>query len=252
MINLFYITISILILLLGWVLYLFFNEKFKEISFYFLLFYISIYFLISNIIVCFYIEYLTVFFSILLEENFIVKNPDDWVWAMFTISLLLLFVLMIPYVCFIVYMLFGPGFYRNEQRIIWYCTFLILFCINLTGFLLIKDFIFAGISSLATAGNTLPFEFQFEIESFVFFIYGTFIDFLISVFSLQIIIIIFFSNLMYSKISRGVFWIIICLIYYWFGGVTFIQDFYMLIFTFLVLEFLKWLKIFIYYVNKWQ
>jgi hypothetical protein len=42
------------------------------------------------------------------------------------------------------------------------------------------------------------------------------------------------------------------LTFYWFGGVSFIQDSIMLIFTLLFLEFLKWLQLFLFFLSKYN
>jgi hypothetical protein len=73
--------------------------------------------------------------------------------------------------------------------LLFFCFFL-AYNLILSSFLLLKDFIFAGVSSLARS-EKLPFEFQLEIENFIIFLFGTFSDFFFTILFLNLFIFIF-------------------------------------------------------------
>lgn len=256
--NIFYISFFISLLFFGWSLYLFFKEKFKEASARLFVFHTGIYFIFCNLITYLYVEDLVFLVSIWLEENFIVKDPNDWVWALFTISLFLTIIFFIPYMIFMLYILSASGFYWNEQKVFsFFCLFLI-YNLFLSLVLLLKDFIFAGVSSLAQ-NKKLPFEFQLEIENFVLFVFGTYGDFFFTIllFNLFIFNFLFKNQIKLKKFyniefKNFCFGFILIFIFYWFGGVSFIQDIIMLIVTLLTLEFLKWLKLFLFFLSKYN
>ena len=257
-INIFYFSFFISLLFFCWALYLFFKEKFKEVSTRLIVFYTVIYFLFCNLITYIYVEDIVFLVSIWLEENFIVKDPNDWVWALFTISLFLTFIFFTPYLVFMLYTLTASGFYWNEQKLLWLFYFFLSYNLFLSGFLLLKDFIFAGVSSLAKS-EQLPFEFQLEIENFVLFVFGTFSDFFftILVFNLFIFIFLFRYQIkpnIIHKIEINFYFLgfILIFIFYWFGGVSLIQDSIMLLYSFLFLEFIKWLQLFLFFLSKYN
>lgn len=255
-INIFYFSFFISLLFFGWALYLFFKEKFKEVSTQLFIFYTVMYFLVCNIITYFYVEDLVFLVSIWLEESFIVKDPNDWVWALFSISLFLTFIFFIPYLVFMLYTLSASGFYCDEQKFLLLFSFFIAYNTFLSVFLLLKDFIFAGVSSLAQS-EKLPFEFQLEIENFVVFVFGTFNDFFFTVLFFNLLLFIFLFKYHFKLENFYVFknlfsFLIFIFIFYWFGGVSFVQDSVMLIFTFLVLELIKWLQLFLFFLSKYN
>ena len=222
------------------------------------LLYMFIYFLFCNLITYIYVEDIVFLLSIWLEENFIVKDPNDWIWALFTISLFLSFIFFIPYMVFMLYTLIASGFYWNEQKcLLFFCVFL-TYNLFLSGFLLLKDFIFAGVSSLAQS-NKLPFEFQLEIENFILFVFGTFGDFFFTILLFNLFIFIFlfryqkklkkFYNFEVTNLFLGLIFIFT---FYWFGGISFVQDSLMLLFTFVFLEVIKWLHMFLFFLSKYN
>lgn len=257
-INIFYFSFFISLLFVGWALYLFFKEKFKEVSTRLFVFYTMIYFLFCNMIAYIYVEDLLFLISIWLEENFMVKDPNDWVWALFTISLFLTFVFFIPYLMFMLYTLTASGFYWNEQKFLSFSCFFLAYNLFLSGYLLIKDFIFAGVTSLAQS-EKLPFEFQLEIENFIIFVLGTFSDFFLATVSFNLFICMSLFTFTYKikklfnlDIKNLFLGFTSIYIFYWFGGVSMVQDSVMLFFTFIFLELVKWLRLFLFFLSKYS
>jgi len=211
-----------------------------------------------NLITYIYVEDTVFLVSIWLEENFIVKDPNDWVWALFTISLFLTFIFFIPYIVFILYTLTASGFYHNEQKVLLFFCFFLAYNLILSSFLLLKDFIFAGVSSLARS-EKLPFEFQLEIENFIIFLFGTFSDFFFTILFLNLFIFIFlfkyqikFENFYNLEVKIFFLAMVFIFIFYWFGGLSLTQDSIMLFFAFLFLEFIKWLQLFLFFLSKYR
>lgn len=91
----------------------------------------------------------------------------------FSLTTFLTFIFFIPYSSFIVYTISNTAFYQIKQHFVLFFNFFFVYSILLSFFLLATDFVFAGLTSLAY-NNKMPFEFQYEIESFFFFIFGTF------------------------------------------------------------------------------
>ena len=242
-INIFYLFTFTLFLFFWWVFFLFFKEKFKEISVKLFIFYLVLYVIFCNII-----SYIIIFFSILLEENFIIKNPDDCVWMFFSLTTFLTFIFFIPYFSFIIYTILNTGFYQIKQQLILFFNFFLFYSILLSFLLLATDFVFAGLTSLAY-NNNMPFEFQYEIESFLIFIFGTFWDFLFTSIFLNISIFIFlfsFNNKNYLYQILSIFFI-----FYWFAGISFLQDLLLLIIIWIMLQIINWFKIFICFLSKY-
>jgi len=246
-INIFYVSSFILFLFFLWIFFLFFKEKFKKVSIQIFLFYVFFYIFLCNVIIYIYIENIIFFFSILLEENFIIKNPDDWVWVVFSLSTFLTSIFFIPYFSIILYTLWNTGFYLLEQKFLLLFNFFLFYSILLSLFLLATDFIFAGLTSLAYK-EKLPFEFQFEIESFFAFIFGTFWDFLFTTVFINIILFIFLFGTKKKNSVVQIF--ILAFIFYWFGGVTFTQDIILLTITYIFLEIISWFKIVLFFLSK--
>ena len=247
-INIFYLFTFTLFLFFWWVFFLFFKEKFKEISVKLFIFYLVLYVIFCNIISYMYVENIIIFFSILLEENFIIKNPDDCVWMFFSLTTFLTFIFFIPYFSFIIYTILNTGFYQIKQQLVLFFNFFFFYSILLSFFLLATDFVFAGLTSLAY-NNNMPFEFQYEIESFLIFIFGTFWDFLFTSIFLNISIFIFlfsFNNKNYLYQILSIFFI-----FYWFAGISFLQDLLLLIIIWIMLQFINWFKIFICFLAKY-
>jgi len=106
--------------------------------------------------------------------------------------------------------------------------------------LLLKDFAFSGIISLSDK-TRMSFEFQPEIENFIFYFIGTYSDFMIILFFLNIGLIFFLINTkFFLKFNINFIFLILFLItYYWCGGEGFQQDFLLTFFIFVYFELLK-------------
>ena len=174
-----------------------------------------------------------------LEENFILKNPNDWVWCLWIFSLYLFLFLVIPYIFIYIYLKFKSSFFKEEDIIFNLVLFLSAYNFFFTLFLLFQDFIFSGIISLYE-NKKFYFEFQPEIENFIFYFLGIFWDFLFSVVLYNIIYFYFFIVLK-KQIKFLIQCSILVLIYYWFGGENKMQD---LIFIFIIYMLLELIYIF--------
>lgn len=139
-------------------------------------------------------------------------------------------------------------------------TFIILFLYDLylSLFLVLNDFAFVGIISLAES-KSLLFEFQPELEHILIFILGTYFDFFstIILFNLFLILISIFSfNLKkkygHFKLNKCFTFIVLLYIYYWFGGEGVEHDILLILFSFFLLELIKIFNNFLFCLKRYK
>jgi hypothetical protein len=88
-------------------------------------------------------------------------------------SLYLFLFLVIPYIFVEIYIKFKASFFKEEFFIFNLILFLLIYNFFFTLLLLFQDFIFSGIISLYE-NKKFYFEFQPEIENFIFYFLGIF------------------------------------------------------------------------------
>ena len=216
----------------------------KNILYFLYLFFYGIF---AFILMLIYIENFIFCWSFLLEENFIIKNPNDWVWIVFTISLYMAFILLLPYLLFCIYINISNLFFFFEQeKIRGLIFFFYYFC--LISLILLFDFSKSGMFLLNTK-NDIFFEFQPELENFIIFVFGTFFDFSITL----ILILFLLFNYIACKNYKIILVTLACIsfwIYYWFSGAGLMQDFFLILCVLLFIECNRWAFYFLFYVNK--
>ena len=247
MISIFYIISFIFLFVSFFIFYYNIKQNSLKIS----LIYLIIYLFFCLLIVLFYVEDLFLWYEIWLEESFIVKDPNDWVWSLLIISCFLSFFFFLPYFFLFFYKELSLFLFKEEQN--WLKVFLILifYIFFLALVLLLKDFAFSGIISLSEK-TRLSFEFQPEIENFILYFIGTYSDFIFILFILNIGLIFFFINTnFFLKFNSNFLFLIFFLVtYYWCGCEGFIQDLLLSFFIIVSFEIIKWLKIFFMYLVK--
>ena len=216
----------------------------KNIIYFLYLFFYSI---SAFILMLTYIENFIFCWSFLLEENFIIKNPNDWVWIVFIISFYMAFILFLPYLFFCIYINISNLFFCFEQKKIRSLIFLgYYFC--LLSLILLFDFSKSGMFSLNTK-NDIFFEFQPELENFIIFVFGTFFDFSISLILILFLLFNYIACKNYKIILVTLtfisFWI-----YYWFSGAGLMQDFFLILCAILIIECNRWAFYFLFYLHK--
>lgn len=247
MISIFYLIFFLFFFLVVYIFYQNINENSLKIS----LTYLLIYLFFCFSILLFYIEDLFLWYEIWLEESFIVKDPNDWVWSLLIISGFLSFFFFLPYFLLFFYKELSLFLFKEEQNWLKIFLSLIFYIFFIALVLLLKDFAFSGIISLSEK-TRLTFEFQPEIENFILYFLGTYFDLIFILIILTSFLIVFFITFKsFFKFNKNfLFLIFFLLIYYWCGGEGLKQDLLLTCFLVFFFEVIKWLKIFFIYLVK--
>lgn len=209
--------------------------------------YLSFFFIFIFILILNYIEDFLFYCIFLLEENLILKNPNDWVWAIYLSTFYITFIIFIPYLFLYLYINNCNLFFKVEQKKL-QISFLSIYYYYFLSIIFLFDFIQSSIIVL-NVNKDIFFEFQPEMENFIFFIFGTFFDFFITLNFILILIYII------VKIKRIKFNFIILIfisfwIFYWFSGSDIINDSFLILVSFIFIEIIRWGFFFLFHLSK--
>jgi hypothetical protein len=178
-----------------------------------------------------------------LEESMIVHDSSDWAWALFFLSFFFSINVEIFYFVFLGYLFFSNFLIKKEKDLIMFQIGVYLYIEILVIIIFNKDIFFSTFFYIPTIKNIF-FEFQLELETYLYLILGFFFDLNTSLIFIQIFIISFFfiRKIYDEKINKYFFIFILFLIVYWFGGENLVSDFFLFLFLLCLLEILVFIQ----------
>jgi hypothetical protein len=181
-----------------------------------------------------------------LEENLIVHDSSDWAWALFFISFFFSSFLIFPYFLYLCYIWFS-NFLIKKEKSLFFSQYILYLYIQILVLIILSNDIFFSTFFYIPKITTIFFEFQLELENYLYLLLGFFFDLNKSLFAFQLIIfLLFFVKFFYLKLKyRNIFLFLISflLFFYWFGGEYFFSDLILCISIFILVEIVYFLQL---------